>query len=214
MQAMVAENINLQELSCDYLEIEIHFSSDQFNEALFRESVSKHADRRGRLSVTCKSKNYPGKQHAHIRAEIRSNEPSMVSVFYTIGSEGKAPTAPQDIEDCLQWLAGFFTVKNVEAKLDGAFTFSEEYSFVAPLPFPPPSVHPVLSRALVTGVALEFPERPDLDRVIIQRVGKTIGVQPEARIRLNLPTVNAVAIIRDLYNVARSFVTTKEDGAR
>jgi hypothetical protein len=206
---MATEKLHLEGLSCDYLELKISFSPDQFEERLFREAVKKNPDRAGPLSVTCASKNHPGAQHAHIRVDIRKNGPSVANVFYTTGSEGKTPTAPQDIEDCLEWLVSFFTVQNIEAELDGAFTFSEQYAPIVPLPFPLPSEHEALAGALVSGLSLEFPRRPELDRIIIQRVGKRIGVQAQTRIQLVLATVNGAAIISRLHRIARDFVKKK-----
>ncbi len=179
--------MSMEDFNCEFLELEIHISSEQFDKIAFFKDVDVVFDeKKGTRMLAFGSLEKPGKQHAHILADFRREKQSRFTITYhNFGVEGKDPRPPY-MEDCVQWLGQFFKEDLISTELTAAFQFDEKYAPIISMPFPLLAANKRLLGSEITGVSIKLPGSMKIKRAIIQSLNGKTGIQIEKEFKMKV----------------------------
>jgi len=157
---------------CDTFEMRIRFEPHEMNTEAFLKAVadqgiSMEPDADGDTEVTL---TFPGDKdahHAHLTVNLWKSGRGRAELSYHSSDTEKGAKAPSSADNCAQWLGEFFRDK-VTAHVHVNYTFDKLFTTTITLPFPLVTSEKGLAGALVSGLALVFPN--DAGSAIIQRV--------------------------------------------
>jgi hypothetical protein len=166
---------NMEDFHCNMLELNISFSADEFDkDALLKEfdveDESEYIDEDGDLvlGVSFGSREEALKQHAHLRIVIFKDKKGLATLGYHKSGMKIDDKKPPYVEDCAQWLGGFFKDDEIVARINAGYEFNKEFAPTIALPFPLVASNKALAGLKVTGLSLRFPEDAPIETAVLQ----------------------------------------------
>jgi hypothetical protein len=185
--------MSMEEFHCDMFDLRLRFTLETFDKVAFLkaagvEDESEYVDEDGDLILhqSFGSRAEPPKDHAHLRIMFGKDQNVQATLSYHQAGKNPVGNEPPNLEDCAQWLGGFFGSDEIEARVNAAYTFGEGFVPTIPLPFPLVAADTALSGLKVSGLSLQYPEADPIDNVILQRdkEGTYVFLQMNAAIKL------------------------------
>jgi hypothetical protein len=152
---------------CDMFEMRIRFEPHEMNvkaflEALSEKGIKAEPDEDGdteiSLTFPCADETVSD-YHAHLTVNLWKSGRGKLDLSYHRGGTEKGAVSPASVNDCGQWLGSFFTDK-VTAHIHVNYTFGKSFAPAITLNFPLVTSDKALAGALVSGLALVFPNDP------------------------------------------------------
>jgi hypothetical protein len=179
----------MQDFFCETLELEFRVAPEEFDKDAFLADIESIEHRDSDLhNFGYGSSTKPNEQHAHIEVDLRGKKRFRFRITYHSFPGDTNDTRPPYMEDCAQWLGGFFKVEEIKASLRAAYVFDKRFAPVVPLPFPLVAASKRLAGSEVTGLSLHLPTEMGVKRAIVQRERETdeTSVQIDASVKLKL----------------------------
>lgn len=160
----------MEDFHCEMLELSLSFSSEEMDQDAFLqaagiENKEEHTDSDGdfAMDLTFGAREESTSYHAHMRVRFFNDGNNVIRIGYHASrAEAIGDVEPPFVEDCAQWLGGFYKIAKIPARISGTYTFDKSFSPVFSLPFPLISSEKTLAGSLVTGLSILFPkEEPE-----------------------------------------------------
>ena len=209
--------VGMKDFHCEMFELFFQFTPEEISETAFLEAFGiadrdEAADEDGDVFITRtfgrreKTSDY----HGHLSALFKKGGKSSITLRYHESGVDIEDEKPPHIEDCAQWLAGFFRNEEIETRINAAFTFDKSFEPTIALPFPLATSEKALLGSSVTGVSIQFPKKGQLDLAIVQRTGDEIFVSIFATSNIRLRDFDLFAELKKLSVSTNSLVKKQE----
>jgi hypothetical protein len=198
-------SVNLKDFYCNYIELTVRFSIGDFDKESFLKDVGGEQPK-DRYSFIYGSQAFPAKQHAHIDIRFLSEEKGRARILYTRSDEHVTDERPPYMEDCGQWLGGFFKTENLHVSVEVGFEFDGGFKPTIPLPFPLVTESEALAGVKVNGLGLKFPDDSYIHTAIIQRFGEVITLTVLTAAEVSARGFNGVDVLKHVYGAVGTLV--------
>jgi hypothetical protein len=212
----------MEDFHCDALELSLRFPSEDFDQDLFFkaggvEDREKFTDEDGDFSAAL---SFGGREestsyHCHIKVRFYKTETKdRIDITYHDSSLDEVETSPPYAEDCAQWLASFFKVDKVDARISATYVLDSSFSLVLGLPFPLISSEKALTGSIVTGLSILFPKGEQTESAIIQTTEKNSIIIFNTSIpQLSLKDFDLFAELKRLSLSVNSLIRKQENNS-
>jgi hypothetical protein len=207
----------MEDFYCDTLALRFPFTLEDIDRDAFKKAISdvpyidefNDADDADEekldAAVSFGSRDNPTKYHAHLRLRLRK-EGGRVDLSYHQSPLEVDDVQPPYLEDCAQWVAGFFKVDKFNAHITSSYIFDDSFSPVIALPFPLVTTEKALGGSLVTGLSLLLPKDESSEMVIIQSSGDDIWISHNATSEVSLKDFDLSTELKRLSATIKSLV--------
>lgn len=196
---------SMQKFNCETLALSVEFDEKHFNKTAFRLDLGQEKARWNTFSSMFGSKDNIDKQHAHLNLRFNKKESSLKVVYHS-GDRKINDSRPPYMEDCLNWIGGFFRKDNLLADITAIFEFDETFESIVPLTYPLHSRSPILAGALVSGVTIDFPPEAKIDRASIQMFNDKTVLFVNTENRISLKNFDLYKVIKNINDYSKNLV--------
>ncbi len=209
--------MKLADFHCRTVELYFSVNADEIDKEAFLKAAGEERveveDGEFRLALT--SRDNPESQHAHMGVEFVPDEDVEVRFsFHDFKSEvveEEKFNKPPYMEDCVQWLGGLIKTDKVKMALTVFYNFESGFAPSLPLPYPLLSSEKILSGAMVTGLAIDFPPECMLDHALLQTIGKRVGLSVAGRDEVTVKEFDLYAELKKLESTVMALTTRVEE---
>ena len=202
---------SMQKFNCETLALSIEFDEKDFNKTAFRADLGQEKKRWNSFSSIFGSEKNRGKEHSHLNLQFNKNESSLKVVYHKSDRKVK-DSRPPYMEDCMNWIGGFFRKDNPLSAITAIFEFDETFESIVPLTYPLHSRSAVLAGALVSGMTIDFPPEAKIDRASIQVFNDRIVLFINTENRISLKNFDLYKTIKNVGDYSKNLV--KKVGAK
>lgn len=176
--------MSMEDYHCDTFALYFQFKPEELNRDALLEAVKgtpyddeyqEYSDDSVDIALSFGSRDNPNRYHAHLRVRLREDNGRLDLSYHQSPLEVEEVEPPY-LEDCAQWLGGFFKFDKVKARIHTSYIFDDSFSPIIALPFPLVTTEKALTGSLVTGLSLLLPKDENPEMVIVQSSGDNVWI--------------------------------------
>ena len=200
--------MRLRDFHCESLEIFGQFDPDDFDKAGFVEDVNPPSPTTP-FSWAFGTREEGKEEHAHISIEFPPEKLGKLRIAYHNGATPSPDVRPPYMEDCAQWLGGFFKPNELRVLLTASYELDNESPGSLALPFPLMAVGGSFVGAMVTGITIDFPKGAAVEHAHLEREGESMFVSISTRATLDLKEFDPYAQLKTLEDPLNALLVRK-----
>lgn len=158
------------------------------------------------------SQKAPQKQHAHILVSFENEDTVTIVISYHRSTIEVEDVRPPYMEDCAQWLGQFIDAEKVIGVSRAVYEFDDKYHSKINFPLPLTSMldSPELPGALVSGVAIRTEHPSGTEKIIIERLEKSIFLRLNSTKEVALKEFAIEHYLQEFVSLTDSLVRRQE----
>lgn len=200
----------MKKYNCHLFRLEIEFNEKDFKKKEFLEDIGAVGTRSKGYALLFGSKTSKNEQHAHLSIFFDKKESSLRLFYHQLKEEINDQREPY-MENCAQWISSFFKKFVFNCEVRSIFEYqTNKHEPVVSLLAPVNLSSEMLKGALISGFAVTFPEKAEIDRATVEIVDDNIGVVLFAAKEINLTELDFYNEIEQLSRYAQRLIRKKE----